>query len=67
MTKSLLTIALAAATLGFAAPQASTPASGTNNTPAATQAPKKHVKKSHKAAKKGAAPTNAAPAKPASK
>ncbi len=66
MTKSLLTIALAAATLplSFAAPQATTPAPGSQAT---TQKPKKHVKKSHKTAKKDAAATNAAPAKPASK
>ena len=65
MTKTFLTIALAAATLplAFAAPQASTPAPSTNQ--ATTQQPKKHVKKSHKAAKKTA--NNAAPAKPASK
>jgi len=61
-----LTITLAAATLGFAAPQASTPATG-NTTQATTQKPKKHIKKSHKGAKKGTAPTNVAPAKPASK
>ena len=69
MTKSLLTIALAAATLplSFAAPQAATtPAPGSTNQ-ATTQKPKKHVKKSHKTAKKDAAATNAAPAKPASK
>ena len=67
MTKSLLTIALAAATLplSFAAPQATT-AAPANSSPTATQKPKKHVKKSHKA-KKDAAVTNAAPAKPASK
>ena len=67
MTKSLFAIALAAATLGFAAPQNSTPASGNNSTQATAQKPKKHVKKSHKAAKKGETPSNAAPAKPASK
>ena len=65
MTKSLLTIALAAATLplSFAAPQASTPAPKSNTT-AATQKPKKHVKK-HKATKQAA--TSSTSAKPATK
>ena len=63
MTKTFLTIALAAATLplAFAAPQAKT-APGTDQA-TTQQQPKKHVKKSHKTAKKTA--NNAAPAKPA--
>ena len=64
MTKTFLTIALAAATLplAFAAPQAKTAPSATNQD-TTQQQPKKHVKKSHKTAKKTA--NNAAPAKPA--
>lgn len=57
MTKTLLTIALAASTLpiAFAAPQASTPANKSNST-ATTQKAKKHSKK-HKATKPAATPS----------
>jgi len=63
MTKSLLTIALAAATMGFAAPQATTPAPKTDNAPAATQPAKKHVKKTRKSKKQST--SNATSSKPA--
>ena len=58
MTKTLLTIALAAASLpmAFAAPQASTPAPKSNTNTANTQKTKKHVKK-HKATKPAATPS----------
>ena len=65
MKKSLLTIGLAivAASLSFAAPQAA----GKSTAPTtATQPTKKHVKKTHKV-KKQAATTNVPAAKPASK
>jgi len=65
MTKSLLTIALAAATLGFAAPQATTPAPKTDNAPAATQTAKKHAKKTRKSKKQST--SNATSSKPAAK
>jgi uncharacterized protein YdeI (BOF family) len=65
MTKSLLMIALAAATMGFAAPQA-TPAPKSDNAPAATQTTKKHAKKTHKN-KKQSTSSNATASKPASK
>ena len=68
MTKSLLTIALAAATLplSFAAPQATTPAPKSDTAQATTQTPKKHAKKTRKS-KKSAASTNATASKPAAK
>jgi hypothetical protein len=66
MTKSLLMIALAAATMGFAAPQATTPAPKSDNAPAATQTTKKHAKKTHKN-KKQSTSSNATASKPASK
>ena len=65
MTKTLLTIALAAATMGFAAPQASTPAPKSDSTPAATQPAKKHVKKTRKSKKPST--SNATSSKPAAK
>jgi hypothetical protein len=65
MTKTLLTIALAAATMGFAAPQATTPAPKTDNAPAASQTPKKHAKKTSKSKKQST--SNATSSKPAAK
>lgn len=66
MTKTLLTIALAAATMGFAAPQATTPAPKTDSTQASTQTPKKHAKKTRKS-KKQSASSEATSSKPAAK
>src|SRR5690242_7122627 len=59
MTKTLLTIALAAASLpmAFAAPQASTPANKSNTNTANTQQKTKKHSKKHKATKSAVTPS----------